>query len=474
MSVPRVLSIAGSDPSGGAGIQADLKAIAANGGYGMAVITALTAQNTTGVTGVHLPPAEFVRQQLDVVADDIQIDAVKIGMLAATATIEKVAHWLDDRRPANVVLDPVMVSTTGSRLLDAGAEHALRDLLHRADLITPNLPELAVLCGEPLATIWTDALKQGERLAAAHGVLVLVKGGHLSGDRSPDALVAPDGSVIEFDAERVETTATHGTGCSLSSAVATRYAATGDWATAVAESKAWLTRALRGGEALRVGRGQGPIDHFAGLRRDIPVDHTQAWWNAIAPVREGIDELPFVRGLADGSLDERVFRHYLEQDALYLREYARVLAKASALAPTRAEQVFWASAAQDCITGEAQLHDAWLGGEPDVEPSAVNRAYLAHLAAAGPDYGTIVAAALPCFWLYLDVGERLAEHSHNEHPYRDWLATYSDPGFAQATADAISWARIAAANANDEQLLRMATAFRVSAEHELAFFAQTP
>ncbi|WP_258546475.1 bifunctional hydroxymethylpyrimidine kinase/phosphomethylpyrimidine kinase, partial [Microbacterium sp. H6] len=149
--VPRVLSIAGSDPSGGAGIQADLKSIAANGGYGMAVLTALTAQNTQGVRAVHVPPVDFLRAQLDAVSDDIVIDAVKIGMLADAEVIRAVGAWLDRVRPPVVVLDPVMVATSGDRLLDPEAERALHGLLARATLVTPNLAELAVLAGREIA-----------------------------------------------------------------------------------------------------------------------------------------------------------------------------------------------------------------------------------------------------------------------------------------------------------------------------------
>ena len=177
--IPRVLAIAGSDPSGGAGIQADLKSIAANGGYGMAAITALTAQNTRGVRAVHLPPAEFLTAQLEAISDDIGVDAVKIGMLGDAAVIGAVRSWLEKVRPAVVVLDPVMVATSGDRLLQESAETALHALLPLADLITPNLAELAILLREPLAADWAEALAQGKRLAAQTGTTVLVKGGHL-------------------------------------------------------------------------------------------------------------------------------------------------------------------------------------------------------------------------------------------------------------------------------------------------------
>ena len=162
-STPRVLSIAGTDPTGGAGIQADLKSIAANGGYGMAVVTALVAQNTRGVRSVHTPPVEFLREQLDAVSDDVVIDAVKIGMLADVDVIREVRSWLEAIRPPLVVLDPVMVATSGDRLLESSAEQALRDLVSLADLVTPNIPELAVLLQEPTACSWLEAVEQGKR-----------------------------------------------------------------------------------------------------------------------------------------------------------------------------------------------------------------------------------------------------------------------------------------------------------------------
>ncbi|MCD7100655.1 bifunctional hydroxymethylpyrimidine kinase/phosphomethylpyrimidine kinase [Pseudoclavibacter sp. 13-3] len=273
--VPRVLSIAGTDPTGGAGVQADLKSISAMGGYAMAVVTALVAQNTRRVRSVHLPPVSFLREQLDAVSDDVQIDGVKIGMLADAATVATVRAWLDEVRPPIVVLDPVMVATSGDRLLAEDAEEAVRDLCHSADLITPNVPELAVLADEPEAQTWADAVAQARLVSARCETVVLVKGGHLVGDRVHDALVdarssaaaSPvPGGIFEADAPRVDTTCTHGTGCTLSSAMATRLAAGDDWPTALTTVKGWLTRALRGADALHVGQGHGPVDHFVDLR----------------------------------------------------------------------------------------------------------------------------------------------------------------------------------------------------------------
>jgi hydroxymethylpyrimidine/phosphomethylpyrimidine kinase len=269
-AVPRVLSVAGSDPSGGAGIQADLKSVAAAGGYGMAAVTALTAQSTQGVTAVHVPPASFLSQQLETLCADVTVDGVKVGMLATAEVADVVEGWLGGLsgplRPA-VVVDPVMVATSGDRLLDAAGETALRRLLDHADVVTPNTAELAVLLGEPTAVDWPDALRQATVLADRHGVLVVAKGGHLDGDQVPDALVGPGGVVVEVPGDRVRTSCTHGTGCSLSSGLVTRYARGGDWAAALRETKAWLTGAIAAGAALQVGRGNGPVDHHWATRR---------------------------------------------------------------------------------------------------------------------------------------------------------------------------------------------------------------
>lgn len=276
-AVKRILSIAGTDPTGGAGIHADLKSIAALGGYGMAVVTALVAQNTHGVRAIHTPPPSFLRQQLDAVSDDVRIDAVKIGMLGDSATIAEVRDWLQAQRPPIIVLDPVMVATSGDRLLAADAEDAIRGLLHYADMVTPNLPELALLVGEPAAAGWPQALAQGRRLMARYDVGVVVKGGHLAGRECPDAIIVPGAEPREIMRPRVDTHNTHGTGCSMSSGLATLMAQTADWQLAFERTKAWLHAAIAHADELHVGSGHGPIHHFyslyaaAGMRDDVAV-----------------------------------------------------------------------------------------------------------------------------------------------------------------------------------------------------------
>ncbi len=265
---PNLLTIAGSDPSGGAGIQADLKTFSALGAYGMSVLTGLTSQNTRGVRSVHEVPAAFVREQLDSVFDDVRVDAVKIGMLATADVIDVVASVLDERRPPYVLLDPVMVATSGDRLLAADAVARLRDvLLPHVDLITPNLPEAADLLGVPEAhdeAAMREQLDELRKLAPG----VLLKGGHLGGAESPDLFAAPShgggglAEPIRLTVRRVETTNDHGTGCTLSSAIAALRPQRDSWLAAVTDAKVYLTLALAAADRLDVGRGHGPVHHF--------------------------------------------------------------------------------------------------------------------------------------------------------------------------------------------------------------------
>ena len=481
--IPRVLAIAGSDPSGGAGIQADLKSIAAHGGYGMAAITALTAQNTRGVRSVHVPPAAFLEQQLDAISEDISVDAVKIGMLGDAEVIRTVRDWLIRVRPAVVVLDPVMVATSGDRLLQQSAEEALRDLLPLAHLITPNLPELAMLLGEEPAASWPAALDQGRRLAAATGATILVKGGHLDDGACPDALVNTTGllgtEVLEIPGTRVPTRNTHGTGCSLSSAMATVHARVGDWEAALREVKPWLAGALQTSGALEVGTGNGPVHHFHHLR-PVPAEGSFAaqLWKTAERDLDAIYALDFIRGLVSGSLPEQEFGYYLAQDAIYLNGYSRVLARASALAPTEAEQLFWAGSAQQCLEVVSELHRSWLSTRT-VQPALgpVTKSYVDHLTAASASgsYAVLAAAVLPCFWLYAEVGKTLhaefvAAGEPAAHPYADWLRTYADEDFAAATRKAIAIVDEAGRGASVAERAAMVTAFEQSCRLEVDFF----
>jgi hydroxymethylpyrimidine/phosphomethylpyrimidine kinase len=262
MATPVALTIAGSDSSGGAGIQADLKTFAALGVYGASVITALTAQNTQGVGAIHPVPPAFVAAQCDAVFGDLDIGAVKIGMVAQLSTIDAIAAALKRWSPKHVVLDPVMVATSGDRLLDTEAVEALRTtLIPWASLITPNLPEAAALLGEPVASSASEIESQGKRLLAMGCPAVLIKGGHGEGAKSIDYLIEKSRTVA-LAAPRVATGNTHGSGCSLSSAIAAHLAKGEAMESAVRNAKIWISAAIAAADRFAVGHGHGPIHHF--------------------------------------------------------------------------------------------------------------------------------------------------------------------------------------------------------------------
>ena len=260
--IPKTLTIAGSDPSGGAGIQADLKTFSALGCYGMAVITACTAQNTKGVTAVEVMPAEFVRQQLLTIFDDIAVHAVKIGMIADAEIADVVADVLEEFQPDNIVLDPVMVATSGDSLISNDAMDVLKErLIPLADVITPNIPEAEKLSKKAVL----DMEEAAKGLLSLGADAVLLKGGHLSKDvMSNDVLAHADG-IQTFEAKRILTSNTHGTGCTLSSAIAAYLARGMDLRAAVGMAKTYLTEAIEAGSSLGVGHGHGPVHHFWNL-----------------------------------------------------------------------------------------------------------------------------------------------------------------------------------------------------------------
>jgi len=256
------LTIAGSDSGGGAGIQADLKTFSALGVYGASVITALTAQNTKGVAAIHDVPAEFIAAQIDAVFSDLDVGAVKIGMVSRRAVIAVIATGLERWQQRKVVLDPVMVATSGDRLLAADAVDALKaELMPRALVVTPNLPEAAALLDAPLAETEAEMRAQGERLLTLGAKAVLIKGGHGSGAESVDFLIEPAG-FTRLAADRIATSNTHGTGCTLSAAIAAGLAKGLELAVAVRAAKAYVTDALAAANRIEIGSGHGPLHHF--------------------------------------------------------------------------------------------------------------------------------------------------------------------------------------------------------------------
>ncbi|WP_294644591.1 bifunctional hydroxymethylpyrimidine kinase/phosphomethylpyrimidine kinase [uncultured Rothia sp.] len=540
--VPRVLSIAGTDPSGGAGIQADLKSITASGGYGMCVTTSLVAQNTCGVREVFTPPLEFLTAQLAAVFDDVTVDAVKIGMLGDADTIRTVRTWLSEHPVPVVVLDPVMIASSGDRLLQAEAEQALRDLVPLVDVITPNIPELAVLCEKEPAQTFDEAHEQAANLAAATGTTVIVKGGHLCGQDAGNTAVFPDGTCAHVRTPRLDSRNTHGTGCSLSSSLATRLGVELLQHTEAAESSAgekntltsddthralqwstrWLHESIAAGAGLQVGSGEGhgPVDHAARARRleaaasaypwhhllattdsegntldgtsperllpvsPVPAGEavvkpagpwTAALWAAGGETWRQILDLPFVRALGDGTLDEDLFSFYLDQDALYLRDYSRALATLSARADTAEAQVHWAAGAHEAIAAESQLHEGWLANRARLGgPSPITMGYTNFLRAfaAGDDYVVGAAAILPCYWLYEEVGAVLSSQNHADHPYAEWLSLYGGEEFAADVARSLAEVERAFEAASPAQRVRAARAYLSACVYEREFFDQ--
>ncbi|TSH88965.1 bifunctional hydroxymethylpyrimidine kinase/phosphomethylpyrimidine kinase [Verticiella sediminum] len=265
-AIPNVLTIAGVDPSGGAGVLADIKAMSALGAYGCGVVAALTAQNTQGVTGVMPVPPAFVRQQIETLFADVRIDAVKLGMLGQAPVIETVADSLVRHIPPHLVLDPVMIAKSGDALLEDDAVGTLREaILPIATVITPNLPEAGVLLGGRQVETLPEMRRVAERLREAMGThghrWVLLKGGHLPGDAAIDLLHDGD-RMIEMAAPRVDTKNTHGTGCSLASALAALLPQAPDVPAAARAAKDYLTQALKHADRLQVGSGHGPLQHF--------------------------------------------------------------------------------------------------------------------------------------------------------------------------------------------------------------------
>lgn len=265
-NVPIALTIAGSDSSGGAGIQADLKTFAALGVYGCSVLTALTAQNTSGVQGVHTVPPAFIAAQFDAVMADLAVGAIKTGMLATRETVEIVARSLAAHAHLPIVVDPVMVATSGDVLLAPEAIDAVRQrLIPLAEIITPNLPEAARLLDARIATDEAEMAEQGRALLQLGAKAVLIKGGHAEGGAAVDLLLSADG-LHRLALPRIATANTHGTGCTLAAAIAAFLAAGLPQTEAVQRAKSFVWLALRAGKDMGIGKGHGPLDHAFAMR----------------------------------------------------------------------------------------------------------------------------------------------------------------------------------------------------------------
>lgn len=558
MVLPRVLSIAGTDPSGGAGASADIKSIQAAGGFALSVITAVVSQNTQSVRRIDYLPLEAIASQLAAVTDDVNIDAVKIGMLGNVEYIDLVRQWLICNQPKLVVLDPVMVATSGDRLLDARAESNLVDLCRLVDIITPNTAELEVLAGLEQGSI-TDlnlATEHAMNVASDLGVVVSVKAGHLDDPTIVNRLV--DGSQIlaESSSTRVDTRNTHGTGCSMSAALATRICVENmtreekeldqkllkpalGWVTD------WLHESIVAAADLKVGNGNGPIDHSARNRRLIQAAANDPWWpqtiniagfgdnnqelagstadktTALSgqtitdpipvpnnvpeptppvevppagdwtkllaqlsePIVAKIWQLPFIERLREGTLSRWDFTAYQRQDSLYLDRYAKALATLAGKTDNASETAHWAGGGAVAVEVEQSLHRDWLAkaNQPDlvglrtmpITPITANYTdYLLARTSFDP-YPVGVCAVLPCFWIYANIGLRLAGYNRPDHPYHEWLSMYGDASFIESTNRSIAIAERALAQANPTEREQAIRAYLTASYHEHEFFDQT-
>ncbi|KAJ3075755.1 hypothetical protein HDU98_006993 [Podochytrium sp. JEL0797] len=477
-TLPRVLTIAGSDSGGGAGIQADLKTFTALKTYGTSVLTALTAQNTMGVQAVHACPATFVSQQMDSVLGDIGTDAVKTGMLVDAEVVAVVAGKIKEFGLTKVVVDPVMIATSGDRLVRESALEAIVEvLLPVALVVTPNIPEAEVLCGA-VNKGWNGKIEDLKGMHAAARVLfnagvknVLIKGGHLPLGHGPvggegvrvvmlaptvkrdngvdikycvDVLFTGD-ELIEFWKEHVPTQNTHGTGCTLSSAIAAYLARGKSVVESVQEGLLFVTNAIS--TSLSMGSGHGPLNHVYAIEEFKPAMTKESLIQTLkGSCQKDWDEYmnhPFVMGLADGTLDQEAFKHYIRQDYIYLLHYARAYALAAFKSKNFRDIGVAAGVAQE-IAEESQLHvkycEGWGISLQELEgtkEATANLSYTRYFLEKGlsGDLIDLYVAMAPCLIGYGEIGLKLMNDPNTKKEgnlYWEWISNYGKEDFQQA------------------------------------------
>ena len=523
------LTIAGSDSSGGAGIQADIKTMTMNGVYAMSAITALTAQNTTGVTAIQESTADFLAEQLDEIFTDIFPDAVKIGMVSSSDLITTIAEKLQQYDAKNIVVDPVMVATSGARLISEEAIDTLKeDLLQLADVITPNIPEAEVLADMSIqseadmeeaakdifklygcnvlleAEVLADMSIQSEAdmeeaakdIFKLYGCNVLLKGGHNLNDAN-DLLYTAEGATW-FHGERIDNPNTHGTGCTLSSAIAANLAKGYDLKEAVGRAKDYISGALAAG--LDLGQGSGPMAHnfdLAGKYAEAPVEEpaepfSKTFDNATGfslDLMESCRDLwdaaancDFLTQMGEGTLDHDKFVEYMIQDSIYLRDYLKIFAYAIAKAPNWADMQLFNGMLAYCDDGENKTRLDILASvgmtDADIDKTEMKRQcrdYCAFLKDWG-EKGTqaeIIMAMLPCMWGYRYVFEQLvAKHPEAlEHPdFGPVIADYVNAGYAWYCDYWYTVTNEKCKAFDDATLAHLKNIFREASAHELWFW----
>ena len=474
------LTIAGSDSSGGAGIQADIKAMTMNGVYAMSAVTALTAQNTTGVSGIMEVPPEFLRQQLDMIFTDIFPDAVKIGMVSSSGLIRAISEALKFYGARNIVVDPVMVSTSGAKLISDDAVKTLADeLLPLATVATPNIPEAEILSGMKISGR-DDMEKAGAKISEDYGCSVLVKGGHAVND-ADDVLCEGD-TVTWFHGERINTTNTHGTGCTLSSAIAANLAKGYTLSDAVSLAKEYISGAL--GTMLDLGKGSGPMNHafnltgkFAGKRNVRKI-----LMASVSDIWPEYNNHPFVKGLETGTLDPQKFRRYIIQDYLYLNEYAKVFALGIAKSKNPETVRLFSSVIDAIANVEMNVHKGYMGrlGVTQEELDSASRklanlSYTSYMLRVAYEEGEpeIFAAILSCALSYEDIAKEIVKRtpdSVNHELYGTWIRTYSGEEYCGLNDILSSFLERAADDYGSEKMNHLAEIFRECSLYEMGFW----
>lgn len=475
------LSIAGSDSCGGAGIQADIKTMTMNGVYAMSAITALTAQNTTGVRAIQESTPEFLKQQIDAVFEDIRPDAVKIGMVSSSELIRVIADRLKYYAAKNVVVDPVMVATSGSALMKTDAVQTLIDeLFPIAALITPNIPEAQIISGLTISSK-DDMLVAAEKISKAHGCAVLLKGGHSINDAN-DLLYA-DGQAHWFEGKRIDNPNTHGTGCTLSSAIAANLAKGFSLSESVRRAKDYISGALSA--MLDLGAGSGPMNHAFDLQGEFAKEKnmktTDRLIAATADIWKKYNEHPFVMGLQNGTLDKAKFRYYIIQDYLYLVEYAKTYAVGVAkskdldIAKMLAKSI-------SVMNGELNVHSGYMGkfgvtqAELDATPRALdNLSYTSYMLRIAYDEGEaeVMTAVWACSYSYEVIAKQIVANrleSVDDPFYGEWIRDYASDEYAAGNVVLFENLNRMTKDYNEKQLKHLEDIAIACSRYELMFW----
>ncbi|MBQ4468522.1 MAG: bifunctional hydroxymethylpyrimidine kinase/phosphomethylpyrimidine kinase [Synergistaceae bacterium] len=480
MNMKTALTIAGSDSSGGAGIQADIKTMALNGVFAMSAITAMTAQNTTGVFAVQEATPEFLRQQLDAVFSDIFPDAIKIGMVSSSGLIHTIAEALKLYKAKNIVADPVMVATSGAKLIDDDAINTLaEELLPLAAVITPNIPEAEILSGMKIHN-QEDMIAAAKIMNAKFGCSVLVKGGHDVNDAND--LLFSSGEVKWFMGKRINTNNTHGTGCTLSSAIAANLAKGFALDEAVNRSKEYISGALSA--MLDLGRGCGPMNHCFNLTGKFAQSETIRGYlmDSVKDIWHEYNNHPFVKGLESGDLAPEKFRHYIIQDYLYLNEYSKVFALGAAKASKLDTMKFCVSIIDAIANVEMNIHNGYMGrlgvtrNEIENTPrSLANMSYTSYMIRIAYEEGEaeILAAILSCALSYEDIAKNIVKNNPdaiNHELYGDWIKNYSGEEYCNANKLMLQNFEESVKDYNASQLEHIAEIFRTCSLYEMGFW----